>query len=950
VADRTVKVRLEAIDANFTSTMRKASNETKTFAKNGSEAVGKNKADWDKLGNAALVGGAAIGVAVLGAAKAYAGFEKAMSNVAAVSGATAGELDALSEAAINAGRDTSFSASQAADAEAELVKAGVAVKDVLDGGLIGSMNLAAAGQIDLAQAAEIAAQSMNLFGLEGKDVGHIADVLTAGANKSAAGVGDLGQALSQSGLVAAQLGINLDDTVGVLSAFADRSLKGSDAGTAFKTMLQRLTPQSTEAQGAMDELGIKAFDLQGNFVGLADFAGQLQTAMSGLTMEQRNAAMTTIFGSDAVRASNVLYELGAEGVREYTKAVDDQGAAARMAARQMDNLAGDVEVLKGSLETAFIEAGRGGNEGLRSLTQTLTTLVNKFSELPPAVQSDIVIFAALSAGTLLVGGAAIKATTGILAMKASMDAASFSAGRLSTALKFLGGTAAVGGVALLAIELGRLGPAADVAEVSIDRLVESAAQLTNGGRLTGGIADLFREDNGVFGSDEKWVSTAEAIDRFAIRAKNAFGEDFSSQARRIQDFGASGQKMTETVSQIDGALAEMVQNGNGDKAREILEALLSGIDDPGVVAKTRAEFTKTATALDAVATAGPGAASGVKEVSDNLTISKKAAEDAKEAVDDYIQSLQDAGLVVLDRRAAERGFQEALDAVSERITKRTELEKELKEAQNRKVDTDTERERKADDIARLKEELKSYADTLDISTQAGRDQQEVLDGVAGSALDLAQAIYDQTGSEDAYRASLVKSRPQLIKSAEALGMNKKEAKAFADAVLQIPPKKAVTVTTNIPAQLAAAKAFQSYINGLQGKDIRIGVRYNAGGNDQTGGVTAASGGYISGPGTGTSDSIPAWLSNGEYVIKAAAVSKYGVGFLEKVNRMRFADGGFVGGQTMPARVMAGGPTAQTVTNDSSLRADVVNIVTPSPSAFKREIRTAPYRAKARPGR
>src|SRR5690606_28547563 len=157
-------------------------------------------------------------------------------------------------------------------AQAELVKAGVSVSDVLGGALTGSLSLAAAGQLDLADAATISAQAMNVFGLGGDQVAHIADVLAAGANKSAADVGQLGDALRQGGLVAKQTGLSMEETVGVLSMFADSALVGSDAGTSLRTMLQRLVPQSDEAADAMARLGLDFFDAPGQFVGIAEVA------------------------------------------------------------------------------------------------------------------------------------------------------------------------------------------------------------------------------------------------------------------------------------------------------------------------------------------------------------------------------------------------------------------------------------------------------------------------------------------------------------------------------------------------------------------------------------------------------------------------------------------------------------------------------------------------------
>uniref|UniRef100_UPI0035DE62CC phage tail tape measure protein n=18 Tax=Bacteria TaxID=2 RepID=UPI0035DE62CC len=343
MASRTVTVRLRADINQYTRGMRQAADNTSRLAKVGAG-----------VGTALLTG---FAVAAASAAK----FDKEMSNVRAVTGAAGKEYEQLRKAALDASKTTIYTATQAAEAEAELARAGISTSDIIGGALSGSLALAASGQVDLADAAIISAQAMNTFGLAGKDVGHIADVLAAGANKSASDVNGLAIALRQGGLLANQTGLSLEETVGTLSAFADHALIGSDAGTSLKTMLQRLVPQSAEAQRAMDKIGFSAYDAQGNFVGLEEVAGRMKASFSKLTPEARNAAMATIFGSDAVRSATILYELGAEGVREYTKAVDDNGAAARMAATQVDNLSGDLEMLRAAIEVALIEGGSAAN-------------------------------------------------------------------------------------------------------------------------------------------------------------------------------------------------------------------------------------------------------------------------------------------------------------------------------------------------------------------------------------------------------------------------------------------------------------------------------------------------------------------------------------------------------------------------------------------------------------
>lgn len=208
-------------------------------------------------------------------------------------------------------------------------------------------------------------------------------------------------------------------------------------------MLQRLTPQSAEAQELMDELGFSAYDAQGNFVGLEGLAQELTDSLGGMTVEQRNAAMATLFGSDAVRAANILYKQGAEGVVEYTEAVNDQGAAARMAALQNDNLSGDVEALGGAIESAFIENGSKATGALRGLTQSATAAVNGFSSMPEPVQTTAMGLAAVATTGMLALGAVGTLAPKLAEARKSLDNMGTAGQALNRNLGKISGTMAV---------------------------------------------------------------------------------------------------------------------------------------------------------------------------------------------------------------------------------------------------------------------------------------------------------------------------------------------------------------------------------------------------------------------------------------------------------------------------------------------------------------------------
>jgi TP901 family phage tail tape measure protein len=285
------------------------------------------------LGKGFLVlgGAAAIGFGL--AAKASMDFGREMANVRALLGhnATQKDLRDLTNAALEVGQQFGYTATQVATAEAELVKAGVSVQNIMSGGLIASLTLAAAGQTNLAEATEIAAFAMTAFGKSGKDLPHIADLLSAGADKALGGVSDLGLALKQVATPAAQAGISIEDTVGALAALAQNTQIGERGGTALKQALLQLQAPSKQAAELMDRYGINLFKANGQSKDFAEIAGNLRSSLSGLTEQQRAHALAVIFGSHAIQAANVLYKEGQVGITAWEGKVNDAGFAAQQA-------------------------------------------------------------------------------------------------------------------------------------------------------------------------------------------------------------------------------------------------------------------------------------------------------------------------------------------------------------------------------------------------------------------------------------------------------------------------------------------------------------------------------------------------------------------------------------------------------------------------------------------
>lgn len=306
------------------------------------------------LGTIGVLGGAAIAKSSI---KLEQEFGSTMNQIGAATEAPKRQLKAMADLALRMGADTVFSANEASAAMLELAKGGMKPATIQAGGLKGTLQLAAAGGTDMATAAMIASDALNVFNLRGKDMKSVAAALAGGANASSASVESLGLAMSQAGLSAKDAGLNVQETVAVLAAFDNAGIKGSDAGTSLKTMLTRLTPQTAKARDAMRELGIDFTDAQGRIKPISEVASILQAKLGKLSQEERNTALSTMFGSDARRAALVLMDEGGKGLDKYIKKTKDQGAAQRMADARMKGTAGAIEKMKGSFETAGLAIG-----------------------------------------------------------------------------------------------------------------------------------------------------------------------------------------------------------------------------------------------------------------------------------------------------------------------------------------------------------------------------------------------------------------------------------------------------------------------------------------------------------------------------------------------------------------------------------------------------------------
>ncbi|MGX9924103.1 phage tail tape measure protein [Streptomyces sp. NPDC002248] len=393
-------------NASTINTMNDASNRMKGF---GVAAVA--------MGGAFLVG---FGKAV----NAAADFEKKLDYFGAVNNATAGEMEKVRAKALELGRTSQYSAGQIADAFVEMGKAGVSAKDITDGMAQAMVNLASAADIDLAQATNIVTSQIQAYGLTAKDAVHVTDLMAGAANASIVDVEDLGVSLKYVGGVAHSLGISFDSTIDALSLLGKAGIKGSTAGTSLRQIMVSLAGGTDKAKGQLEELGIITkdgtnlfFNAQGQAKSLAEVFQILQTHTAGLTQKERLMAFRTIFNNRALAAAQILTKEGAKGFAEMNGEIS-KTTAADVAAKRMDNLAGDIKKLKGNIDTLLIEGGTPFQGFLRGIVQGITKLVQLFGSLPAPIMTAILSFMLVAgvvltiAGTIAIFGAAITGAIG----------------------------------------------------------------------------------------------------------------------------------------------------------------------------------------------------------------------------------------------------------------------------------------------------------------------------------------------------------------------------------------------------------------------------------------------------------------------------------------------------------------------------------------------------------
>ena len=347
-------------------------------------------------------------VAASGASvKAGMDFDSAMSQVAATMGVTTDEIQDLRDYAIEMGSSTSFSATDAANALNYMALAGYDAKTSM-AMLPTVLNLAAAGNMDLAAASDAVTDAQTALGLTTDQTVTLIDEMAQASSKTNTSVEQLSAAILTVGGTARAIKGGTKELTMLLGVLADNGVKGSEGGTALRNILLSLQSPTSKAADALNEMGIKIYDSQGNMRSMVDILADMNKAMGSMTEEQRTKWLTAIFNKRDLKSVNALLNTNAERWDELAVAIDDaNGAASKMAATQLDNLKGSLTILKSALEGAAIAISDVLSPAIRKIAEWLTKKVAQFNNLSPKTQKLLVgialAIAAIGPAMTLVG-------------------------------------------------------------------------------------------------------------------------------------------------------------------------------------------------------------------------------------------------------------------------------------------------------------------------------------------------------------------------------------------------------------------------------------------------------------------------------------------------------------------------------------------------------------------
>lgn len=614
--------------SNFTSQLNLAQNQAQRLAVESSKSfqIGSALTGMGKVLSTAvtlpLLGIAATSI------KVGNEFQAQMSRVQAIAGATGGELDKMKAQAIELGAKTAFSAKEAAQGMENLASAGFQVNEIMDA-MPGVLDLAAVSGGDVAASSEAMASSLRAFGLEAGQAGHVADVFARAAADTNAETVDMAEAMKYVAPVAHSMGLSLEETAASIGIMADAGIKGSQAGTTLRGALSRIAKPTKAMVKSMDQLGVSFYDANGKMIPLREQIAQLKTATAGLTQEERNRHLVTLYGQNSLSGMLALLDAGPEKLDKMTNAlINSDGAAREMAETMQDNLASKIEQMGGAFESAAIVIQQILEPALTKVVGGITKLIEAFLNMSPVGQKMVVIFAGMVAALgplLLIAGTVM--TTMV---------------KLRIAMQFLGpafmGT--MGTIALVVAAFYALVAVFMIAYTKSERFRNFIDNLAPAIKKGLGIA--------VEWTAEKLKVLWEWLQKAAEKVKE-FGSVISSKvANTLQQFGINlGQAGSSIGSFISSGLERL--GGAFGKVGGVMSIAASvltkvGLAFFGITGPLGLVISLVVSFLTAWARTGQLNADGITQVFDNLT---KTIQGAADAINQYLPIFVQKGTEIL---------------------------------------------------------------------------------------------------------------------------------------------------------------------------------------------------------------------------------------------------------------------------------------------------------------
>lgn len=431
---------------NLTPRLQQAENNLTVFGQRIDRNFGRN---LTQLGtNLTMMTAPLVAFGVQGIRTA-ADFESAMAEISARTGIVGDDLTRVRDLALQMGDDTVFSAQDAANAFLELLASGQSVEEAI-ATLPDVLTAAAAGGEDLGRSADAVTDIMAAFGLEATDAGRIVDALSRAAGASSADMGDLYESFSNVGGVAAQFGISIEDTAAILAIFAENGVKGSEAGTQLRSMLNSMSRDTESASEGWAAFNTRMFDSAGNVRPLQDIFTDVSAAMATMTDEERVQAIQAVAGTYGQLGFTAL--ASSMTIDQMSTRMDEQADAATVAAARMDTFSGRVEGLSGSIDRLHIEVMTPFMDNtLGPLITQVDEAVSGFAEWAkqnPETASSVI---ELVSGVALLGGGMVLAGGAIQLVGGAMTAF------IGLALSPLGAAIIAAGAVVLAYQNNFLG-------------------------------------------------------------------------------------------------------------------------------------------------------------------------------------------------------------------------------------------------------------------------------------------------------------------------------------------------------------------------------------------------------------------------------------------------------------------------------------------------------------